>query len=68
MRVPAPLRLREFRLLFLGQGVSLLGDGMLGVALSFAVLGLSSAGAIAMAQRRQGTDGRVQRSITIDDG
>jgi MFS family permease len=39
--VPAPLRLREFRLLFLGQGVSLLGDGMLGVALSFAVLDLT---------------------------
>jgi MFS family permease len=41
VRVPAPLRLREFRLLFLGQGVSLLGDGMLGVALSFAVLDLT---------------------------
>jgi MFS family permease len=37
----APLRLRDFRLLFAGQAVSLLGDGMLGVALSFAVLDLT---------------------------
>src|ERR687895_911037 len=29
---------RPFRLLFLGQAVSLLGDGMIGVALAFAVL------------------------------
>jgi MFS family permease len=32
------LRERRFRLLFLGQAVSLLGDGMIGVALAFAVL------------------------------
>jgi len=33
------LRERPFRLLFAGQAVSLLGDGMVGVALAFAVLG-----------------------------
>jgi MFS family permease len=32
------LKERPFRLLFLGQAVSLLGDGMVGVALAFAVL------------------------------
>ena len=32
---------REFRMLFLGQAVSLLGDGMVGVALAFAVLDLT---------------------------
>jgi MFS family permease len=32
------LQERPFRLLFLGQAVSLLGDGMVGVALAFAVL------------------------------
>jgi MFS family permease len=32
------LRLREFRLLFAGQGVSVLGDRMVAVALAFAVL------------------------------
>jgi MFS family permease len=32
---------RPFRLLFLGQSVSLLGDGMVGVALAFAVLELT---------------------------
>ena len=35
------LRERPFRLLFLGQAVSLLGDGMVGVALAFAVLDLT---------------------------
>jgi MFS family permease len=35
------LREREFRLLFTGQSISLLGDGMVGVALSFAVLDLT---------------------------
>jgi MFS family permease len=35
------LREREFRLFFVGQTVSLLGDGMVGVALSFAVLDLT---------------------------
>ena len=35
------LRERPFRLLFIGQGVSLLGDGMVGVALAFAVLDLT---------------------------
>ena len=35
------LRERPFRLLFLGQAVSLLGDGMIGVALAFAVLELT---------------------------
>jgi MFS family permease len=34
------LRHREFRLLFVGQGVSLLGDRMVAVALAFAVLEL----------------------------
>jgi predicted MFS family arabinose efflux permease len=33
-----PLRERDFRLLFVGQAVSWLGTGMVGVALSFAVL------------------------------
>src|SRR5262249_26100745 len=32
---------REFRLLFTGQTISLLGDGIVGVALSFAVLDLT---------------------------
>jgi MFS family permease len=44
LRVPeslGALREREFRLLFTGQAVSLLGDGMVGVALSFAVLDLT---------------------------
>ncbi len=44
MRLPeslSPLRERNFRMLFAGQAVSLLGDGMLGVALSFAVLDLT---------------------------
>jgi len=36
------LREREFRLLFTGQAISLLGDGMVGVALAFAVLELTS--------------------------
>jgi MFS family permease len=35
------LREREFRLLFAGQAVSLLGDGMVAVALAFAVLEIS---------------------------
>jgi predicted MFS family arabinose efflux permease len=35
------LREREFRLLFVGQSVSLLGDGMLTIALAFAVLDLT---------------------------
>ena len=35
------LREREYRLFFAGQTVSLLGDGMVGVALSFAVLDLT---------------------------
>jgi MFS family permease len=42
-RLPASLavlREREYRLLFCGQAVSLLGDGMVNVALAFAVLGL----------------------------
>src|SRR5580704_8915114 len=44
MRLPAGLtvlRVREFRLLFVGQAVSLIGDGMLMVALSFSVLDLT---------------------------
>jgi MFS family permease len=36
-----PLRERQFRLFFIGQSTSLLGDGMVGVALSFAVLDLT---------------------------
>jgi MFS family permease len=35
------LRERPFRLLFIGQAASLLGDGMVSVALAFAVLGLT---------------------------
>jgi MFS family permease len=35
------LREREYRLLFIGQAVSLLGDGMVNVALAFAVLELT---------------------------
>jgi MFS family permease len=34
------LRRREFRLMFLAQGVSVLGDRMVSVALAFAVLGV----------------------------
>ena len=44
MRLPAApraLREREFRLLFAGQTVSLVGEGMVGVALAFAVLDLT---------------------------
>jgi len=44
MRLPvglAVLRVREFRLLFAGQTISLIGDGMLLVSLSFAVLDLT---------------------------
>jgi MFS family permease len=44
MRLPVALRAlheREFRLLFVGQSVSLVGDGMVNVALPFAVLGLT---------------------------
>jgi len=43
-RVPealGALREREFRRLFTGQAISLLGDGMVGVALAFAVLDLT---------------------------
>ncbi len=39
--IPAVLREREFRLLWSGQLVSVVGDGMLLVALSFAVLDLT---------------------------
>ena len=38
--VPEVLRQREYRLLFCGYAASLLGDGMVNVALAFAVLGL----------------------------
>jgi predicted MFS family arabinose efflux permease len=43
LRLPASLsvlRERDYRLLFCGQAVSLLGDGMIPVALAFAVIGL----------------------------
>ena len=36
-----PLQERQFRVFFIGQTTSLLGDGMVGVALSFAVLNLT---------------------------
>jgi MFS family permease len=39
------LRERRFRLFFAGQTVSVLGDGMVGVALAFAVLGLTGSAA-----------------------
>jgi hypothetical protein len=45
MRMPeavSALRARNFRLLFAGQAVSLLGDGMVPVALAFAVLEVSN--------------------------
>jgi MFS family permease len=43
LRVPdlGALHERQFRLLFTGQTISLLGDGIVGVALSFAVLDLT---------------------------
>ena len=41
MRWPEVLRERNFRLLYLGQAVSLLGDGMVGVALAFGVIEIS---------------------------
>src|SRR5436190_7604627 len=41
MRWPEALRERNFRLLYIGQAVSLLGDGMVGVALAFGVLEIS---------------------------
>jgi MFS family permease len=41
VRLPAALREREFRLLFAGQSLSLVGDGMVNVALPFAVLDLT---------------------------
>jgi MFS family permease len=41
MRLPEVLTERNFRLLFAGQAVSLLGDGMVPVALAFAVLEVS---------------------------
>ncbi len=41
MRSLSALRNRNFRLFFVGQATSLLGDGMVGVALSFAVLDLT---------------------------
>jgi MFS family permease len=41
MQLLGALREREYRLFFAGQTVSLLGDGMVGVALSFAVLDLT---------------------------
>ncbi len=43
MRVPEALRERSFRLLFFAQATSLLGDGMVSVALAFAVLDLTGA-------------------------
>ena len=39
--IPAVLREREFRLLWAGQTVSVIGDGILLLALSFAVLDLT---------------------------
>lgn len=45
-RVPAlaPLRIRDFRLVWFGEGVSLLGDSFHYVALSWLVLGLTGSG------------------------
>ena len=40
----APLRIRDFRLVWLGEGVSLLGDSFHYVALSWLVLGLTGSG------------------------
>lgn len=41
VRVPGALRERPFRLLFVGQAVSLVGDALVPVALAFAVLDLT---------------------------
>jgi MFS family permease len=41
LRAPAVLREREFRLLYAGQTVSVFGDAMLNIAISFAVLDLT---------------------------
>jgi len=38
------LRIRNFRNLFLGQSVSLFGDGLMPIALTFAVLDLTGSG------------------------
>jgi hypothetical protein len=54
MRWPEALRERNFRLLYMGQAVSLLGDGMVPVALAFAVIevdGSPSALGIVLAAR-----------------
>src|SRR5688572_5616839 len=45
MKLPEALRERSFRLLFLAQATSLLGDGMVSVALAFAVLELTGSAA-----------------------
>jgi MFS family permease len=45
VRIPDALRERSFRLLFLAQATSLLGDGMVSVALAFAVLDLTGSAA-----------------------
>jgi len=43
LRLTAPLRLRDFRLLWAGMGISLLGDGIFFVALPWQVYQLSNA-------------------------
>jgi len=45
MKLPEALRERSFRLLFFAQATSLLGDGMVSVALAFAVLELTGSAA-----------------------
>ena len=44
-RLRAPLRAREFRLLFSAQSISLAGDNFTSVALAFAVLDLTGSAA-----------------------
>jgi hypothetical protein len=47
------LRHRDFRLLFLGQGISVFGDRMVAVALAFAVIEVGgSASDVGLASRR----------------
>ena len=60
----AVLRRREFRLLFLGQGVSVLGDRMVAVALAFAVIELGgSASEVGPRARRR--VGAARRQVLV---
>jgi MFS family permease len=70
MRWPQALRDRDFRLLYMGQAVSLLGDGMVGVALAFGVLEITdspSALGIVLAARMIPTIGLLLAGGVIAD-